>query len=50
MKKTYIVPKVECTKLQIVSILAASPSYGDTTDLSEGNLARDFDFEEEEEY
>jgi len=37
MKKTYIYPEMQVMKIEVSTMLAASPGYGGSTDATEGN-------------
>ncbi|MBR1505503.1 MAG: hypothetical protein IJ614_05290 [Prevotella sp.] len=41
MKKTYIYPEMQVMKIEVSPMLAASPGYGESTDATEGNAARE---------
>ena len=41
MKKTYINPEMQVMKIEVSTMLAASPGYGGSTDATEGNAARE---------
>ena len=43
MKKKYFAPNMEVVKIQTQQMLAASPGYGGTTDATSGNLAPEFE-------
>ena len=40
MKKTYINPTLTVVKMQAARIMAGSPGYGGTTNLTSGNYGR----------
>ena len=48
MKQTYINPELKVVKLQTQQFMMLSTLT--TTDATSGNLSRDFDYEDEEEY
>ena len=51
MKKTYQQPLLSVVTIKMQGMLAASVEIGEAWDDSQGGVgARDFDFEEEEEY
>ena len=51
MKKTYINPTTKVVQLKPARLLAGSdPKYQGTTDRTSGNLAREFEFDDEEDW
>lgn len=50
MKKTYQQPLLSVVTIKMQGMLATSVEIGEAWDGSQGVGARDFDFEEEEEY
>lgn len=50
MKKIYQNPQIQIVKLQTAQIIASSPGYGGTTTATSGNLSREADFYEDEDF
>ena len=52
MKKIYQIPETHIVKIQTAQIIASSPGYSttQTTTATSGNLSRDVDFFEDEDF
>ena len=50
MKKIYQIPETHIVKIQTAQIIASSPGYGGETTATSGNLSREADFFEDEDF